>query len=350
MDPRRKNAPAGPVKASEDPASPGKPAANLLFLGIGFKIASALFFTMMGACVKLAIGPPGASGYPTGQIVFFRSAFALVPVMLWLGAMRQLSLAFKTGDPAGQVRRGIIGSVGMFFGFTGLTLLPLPDATAISYAAPLISVVLAATVLGETVRLYRWSAVMVGFCGVIVMLWPHLSFGAAAAAGPASAAGAQGALFCLIGAICAAFAMIEVRRLTASDHTAVIVVYFSLLTTFCGFASFFAGLFEPAWAWQMPSLREGVLLALVGILGGLGQITLTQSFRFAPASVVAPFDYTSMIWALAIGYFLFGDVPEPLILIGAAIVIGAGIFVILRERQLGIERRRQRKATPSRMV
>ena len=318
-------------------------------VGILFKIASAFAFSCMGAAVKI-VGSitPVEKAFPVGQVVFCRSFFALVPVFVWMGMVGKLSNAFATKNHKGHLRRGLIGSMGMFFGFSALLLLPLPDATAISFASPLISVVLAAFLLGEVVRLYRWSAVLIGFCGVIVMLWPYISAEAISTA--PNTRQAIGAFFGLAGAVCAAFAMIEVRKLTASETTAAIVVYFSLMTTTFGMLSVIAGAFEPRWAWVTPDWRQALFLVLVGVMGGFGQIFLTEAFRRAPASTVAPFDYTGMIFALLWGYFLFGDLPDRLVLLGAAIVCGAGIFVILRERSLGIDRRKQSEASANRAV
>jgi drug/metabolite transporter (DMT)-like permease len=335
-----------PVLESPDDMSTGQ---SRPLVGIMFKMASAFAFSCMGASVKI-VGTltAGQPDFPVGQVVFSRSFFALVPVFVWLALIGKLPTAFITENRAGHIKRGLIGSLGMFCGFAGLVTLPLPDATAISFAAPLFSVLLAALLLGEVVRLFRWSAVMIGFCGVIVMLWPHLSADAISLSG--SEAKARGAFFCLCGAICAAFAMIEVRRLTATETTAAIVTYFSLMTTTFGMISVIGGVFDPKWAWQLPDFKQGLFLVLVGVLGGFGQIFLTESYRRAPASVVAPFDYTGMIFALLWGYFLFGDMPDQLVLIGAGIVCAAGIFVIIREHQLGIDRAKQAAASAQRAV
>lgn len=332
------------------PPPPGPPAPpQRPFVGILFKVASALAFSCMGASVKI-VGSlmPAHTSYPVGQVVFCRSFFALIPVFAWMAMVGKLPTAFATTNRAGHIKRGLIGSLGMFCGFAGLTSLPLPDATAISFAAPLFSVVLAALLLGEVVRLYRWTAVLIGFCGVIVMLWPHLSADALSISG--NEIKARGAFFSLCGAICAAFAMIEVRRLTATESTAAIVTYFSLMTTTFGMMSVLGGAFDPKWAWILPDAKQGLFLVLTGVMGGFGQIFLTESYRRAPASVVAPFDYTGMVFALFWGYFLFGDLPDTLVLIGAAIVCGAGIYVIIRERQLGIDRARQSEASAQRVL
>jgi drug/metabolite transporter (DMT)-like permease len=270
-----------------------------------------------------------SSDYPIGEIVFFRSAFALVPLLIWLGWQGDLINAVRTNNLRGHLLRGIIGSCGMFTGFIALSYLPLHDAIAIGYASPLMVVILAAVVLKETVRAYRWSAVVLGFVGVLIMLSPHLV--ASSTVTGLETEPAIGAMFSLIGAFCSAGATIQVRRLTQIEKTGAIVFYFTLLTTFLGLATIVLG-------WRMPPVDELLLLILVGILGGIGQILLTQSYRFADTSIVAPFEYTTMIWALLLGWFMFGDLPSTAVSVGATIVAAAGLFVLWRERQLGLER------------
>ena len=138
-------------------------------LGIALKVLSALAFTLMSAGIKRV-----SDGYPTGEIVFFRSAFAIVPLLAWLAWRGDLINSVRTSNLSGHLLRGIISSCGMFSGFVALAYLPLSDAVAIGYASPLMVVVLAALVLHETVRAYRWTAVTVGFLGVLIMLMPHL--------------------------------------------------------------------------------------------------------------------------------------------------------------------------------
>lgn len=290
--------------------------------GIVFKILSALVFTLMSASVKF-LGPD----YPTGQLVFFRSAFAIAPLLIWLTWRGDLISAIRTRNPGGHVLRSVIGTTGMFCGFAALSLLPLSDATAIGYAAPLVTVVLAALILKEQVRAYRWGAVVVGFLGVVIMLSPHL--GLPLPAKGLSGGAALGALFGLAGACCAAGATIQIRRLTATERTGAIVLYFSLLSAAIGLAT-------AALGWKTPTPRDFLVLALIGFLGGVGQILLTQSYRYADASLVAPFEYTTMIWAILIGFLAFGQMPNEAVIVGAAIVALAGMFVLWRERQAGL--------------
>jgi drug/metabolite transporter (DMT)-like permease len=295
--------------------------------GILLKIASALVFAVMSALVRWV----SEGGVPLGQVVFFRAAFAIVPVMLIYAWRRELGEAVRTGRPMGHVTRGLIGIAGMFLSFAAVARLPLAEATAIGFAAPLITVALAAILLKERVRVYRWSAVGVGLLGVVVMLSPHLSqFGAATQHGPQATVGVVCAV---LGAFTSAGSTIQTRRLTGSETNSAIVFYFSMISAIGGLATWpfgWASLGGPQWA----------ALVTIGLLGGIGHLLLTESFRLAPASVVAPFDYTSILWAFILGYAVFGEVPLPVVFAGAAIVTGAGLFVIFRERQLGLERAR----------
>lgn len=316
--------------------------------GISLKILSALAFTAMAAIVKYITSGGLAAMIPLGEIVFFRSLFALLPVLLWLAYARPLSAAFATNNLKGHIKRGFISSTGMFLGFAGLQYLPLPDATALSYAAPLLNVFLAWLILKEVIRIYRWAAVLIGFVGVIIMLVPYMSMFSGGGGNHPEAW--KGVSLALAAAMCSAFAVIEVRKLTATEHTGAIVVYFSLMTTVLSLITFAVGQVYPAHAWVWPPAKDFAVLAAIGFLGGIGQILLTHSYRFADASVIAPFDYTSMIWALLIGWLVFDQLPDSFVLVGAVVVIASGIFVILRERALGIERRRQREAAPTRTL
>jgi drug/metabolite transporter (DMT)-like permease len=234
-------------------------------------------------------------------------------------------------SPWQHISRAATGVAAMYAMFAGLALLPLADATAITFATPLLNVAMAAIFLGEVVRLWRWSAVVVGLIGVLVMLSPHL------AATPRDAGSALGAMYTLAGAFFTAAAMTQVRRMTATETTASIVFSFSVISSIAGLATLPAG-------WIVPSFVDGAALIGIGIAGGVGQILITDSYRHAPAAVVAPFSYSTMLWALVIGYLAFGEVPEAIVLMGAAVVVAAGLFVLWRERRLGLDRTREREA------
>jgi drug/metabolite transporter (DMT)-like permease len=262
----------------------------------------------------------------------------LAVLVAWLASRGEFPAALHTQRPLGHVGRSLAGSGGMFANFAALSLLPLAAATAFTFATPLIVVVLAALVLHETVRGYRWSAVGFGFVGVIVMLSENLGgFGGQGALSWATI----GALIALSGAVASAVAMIQTRRLTQSEATGAIVFYFSSLTGLMsalvlGLAALWpagapgAG-FAVAQRFVAPSPFDFCMLALIGLLGGAGQIMMTHSYRYADASVIAAFDYTAMLWAVALGLFLFGEIPSPRILAGAGIVVSSGVFVLWRE-------------------
>jgi drug/metabolite transporter (DMT)-like permease len=298
---------------------------------IALKVLSALLFAVMSALVRFL----GAK-YSVGQIVFFRAAFAVVPVLLIYAWRSELAAAVRTVRPAGHLGRGIMSILSMFCNFSALARLPIVDATAISFAAPLITVALAAILLRERVRIYRWSAVIVGFAGILVMLAPY--FDPALRVGtPESTAGL---VFAIVGAISSAASVIQTRRLTQTETTSSIVFYFSLICAAAGLATWPFGWLAPAW----PELAA---LATIGLCGGLAHIFLTESYRLAPASLVAPFDYTSMLWVFLLGYFFFNELPSVYVFVGAIIIVGAGLFVIWRERQLGLQRVREAEGPPA---
>jgi drug/metabolite transporter (DMT)-like permease len=298
-----------------------------LFKAISLKLVSALLFAVLSACIRYL----GEGGVPVGQSVFFRSAFAIVPVVVVYAWRRELMSAVLTTRPLGHLGRGTISVCGMFLNFAALARLPLVDATAISFAAPLITVAFAAWFLGERVRIYRWSAVVVGFVGVIVMLWPYLNLSQYSIEGAAAQAATLGAIFALMGAFTNAGAVVQTRRLTDTETTSSIVFYFSLSCALAGLATLPFG-----WVW--PSGGQLAALIGAGLVGGTAHIVLTESYRYAPASMVAPFDYTTMVWAFVLGYWMFGEVPTVYVYIGSAIVAASGLFVIWRERQLGLRR------------
>jgi drug/metabolite transporter (DMT)-like permease len=289
----------------------------------------------------LAVSHANTPNYPLGQVVFFRSFIAMLVIFCWLGMEGKLRHVYRTENFFGHMKRGLTGSGGMFFGFAALAYLPLPDATAINYIMPLLTVILAAIILKERIGVYRWAAVGFGMIGVMVMLWPYLSIGGNLV--PHSTSYSFGAMLGLIAALFAAFAMIEVRKLTLNEETGTIVFYFSLLTTLMSGVAFILGLINPQFAWIMPNLKDLIVLLLIGFFGGIGQITLTESYRNAEPSVIAPFDYINLIWALLIGWILFSDVPDISLVFGAMIVIAAGLIIIFRERYLGIKRAREKE-------
>ena len=297
--------------------------------GIALKVGSVLIFIIMVSMIKTT-----ASHVPAGEAVFFRSFFAIPVIVVWLMLRRELTTGLRTANPVGHVWRGLMGTMAMGMGFAGLGYLPLPEVTAIGYAAPLLTVIFAAMFLGEEVRAFRITAVAIGLVGVLIVLSPRLTLLTGEAANHRQA---FGAMLVLGSAVFAALAQVFVRKLVNTEKTAAIVFWFSVTATCLSLTTIPFG-------WVIPTPLEAGLLVAAGLLGGVGQILLTSSYREADASLVAPFDYASMLFALLIGYFVFAEVPTRTMLSGAALVILAGILVIWRERKLGLERARQRKA------
>lgn len=311
-------------------AEPGTTGGHGTLRGIALKIVSVAVFVGMQTCIK-AVGD-----VPAGQIVFFRSFFAIFPIIAFLALKGHLATAFVTKRPFNHVARGIVGVGAMGLGFFALTRLPLPEAITLNYAQPLLVVVFSSVFLGETIRVYRWSAVAVGLVGVLIISWPELTLlNSDEALDDQEVLGVMAAL---VAAAISAVAMLLVRNLVQTEKTATIVLWFSST------ASVLSLLTLP-FGWQSLTPAQAALLIMAGFCGGLGQILMTSAYRHAEASVVAPFEYTSMILGVVVGYFVFGDVTSLSTLVGGLIVVAAGIFIIWRERQLGLERRRTRKAT-----
>jgi drug/metabolite transporter (DMT)-like permease len=275
--------------------------------------AAVFTFTVSSTMVK-GLG----DGYPVSQIVFFRCLLAFLPLYF---AMRQAGgwHVLRTQRPGAHLFRVVVGGIALFIGFYALTLMPLADYFAFTYAAPLFATLLSIPILGERVGIRRWTAVVVGFAGVLVMLRP----------------GVQSLDFATLVAIAAAFtyalAIIAVRNLARTETSVSVVFYFSL-------TGLILASFVLPFEWRTPTAKEWALLIGIGLVSGFGQIIMTDAYRLAPPAVIAPFDYTSMIWALAFGYLLFGDFPDPIMLAGAAIVIASGVYIIYRETVRGVER------------
>ncbi|MCC2688911.1 MAG: hypothetical protein K0S21_1714 [Rhizobiaceae bacterium] len=299
--------------------------------GILLKVVSVAVFVGMSTFIK------AAGQLPAGQIVFFRSFFATLPVLVFLAWHRELRTGFRTKRPFSHIARGLFGVTGMGMGFFALTRLPLPEAITLNYAQPLLVVVFGALFLGETIRVYRWSAVAVGLVGVIIVSWPKLSL--LRSPGMLGDEELMGVIAALAGATVSALTMLFVRSLVQTEKTATIVLWFSLSASA-------AGLLTIPFGWAQLSAAQFTLLVGAGLCGGIGQILMTEAYRYADVSTVAPFEYTSLILGLVIGYAVFGDIPTVQMLSGGAIVVAAGIFIIWREQQLGLKRGAARRVAP----
>ncbi len=296
--------------------------------GIALKLSSVIVFTLMAALIKAT-----SDAAPPGEQVFFRSFFAIPVIVIWLAIRRELRQGVGTRQPMKHFYRGFIGTSAMALNFAALGYLPFPEATAIGYAAPLLTVIFAAMFLGEDVRAFRLISVLVGLIGVVIVLLPRFGVDSA----HLTTAQTLGAVLALSGASCSALAQIFIRKLVQEERTVVIVFWFSITSSLLALTTLPFG-------WVVPTGWTLVMMIATGLLGGIGQILLTSAYRHADASLVAPFEYASILLALVIGYVGFHEVPTLTMLTGSAIVIAAGIAIIWRERQLGIQRARQRKA------
>lgn len=297
--------------------------------GILLKLGSVFLFTLMGAILKAT-----APVVPTGEQVFFRSFFGIPVILIWLALKGELATGLRTANPMAHAYRGIIGTISMGCGFAGLGLLPFPEATALNYAMPLMTVIFAAMFLNERVGVFRLGMVGLGFAGVLIILSQRLSVGM----GNASPEQTLGAMLTLTGAAFGALVQIFISRMVVTEKTSAVVFWFLVTASVLSLVTLPFG-------WVVPDPGTAMLLIAAGLFGGLAQIMLTSSYRFADASLVAPFDYASMLMAIAIGWFVFSEPTTARMLAGAAVIIVAGVAIILRERQLGI-RRGQRAGTP----
>lgn len=296
-------------------------------LAVTLKLSALFLFTAMSALVKAL-----SADFPPGQMVFFRSLFAVPVIVAWLISRGELAQGFVVRKPMGHFWRGVLGTTAMGLTFTGLSLLPLPEVTAIGYATPIFTLILAALLLGERIRLIRIGAVAIGLLGVLIMIWPRLG---SADLGTGATIGA----LCVLGATVArGFVQIHIRQLVQVDHPAAIVFYFSMTATLLSALTVF-------WGWTVPTLNQLLILITMGLIGGVAQILVTSSYRFGQASMLAPYDYTSMLFAIFIGYVWFDELPTLAILLGAALVIAGNAVVIWREHQLGLERGKARSLT-----
>ncbi len=285
-----------------------RPVAQSPALGILLRVLAMALMAVLAAIVKAC----AERGVPVLEIIFFRNAFAFIPVMLYIWRTSGFGV-LRTRRPGAHLTRSAVGLTGMICGFTAVSLLPLTQSTAISFSAPLFMVALSALILKEPVSLQRWLAVAVGFLGVLIMVHPD----------PRQFVGV-GVLFAIAAAIGAAGANIAIREISRTEPGPTIVFYFTLAGAAVGLASLPFG-------WVMPSPGVLGLLVAAGLIGGTGQLLLTEAIRRAPVAVVAPFDYTQLVWAGLIGFLVWGETPAMLTLIGAMVVATSSTYILWRE-------------------
>lgn len=285
--------------------------------GVAFLLAAYFLFTAMNALAKLLGG-----AYPVGELMFFRSAAALIPVGILLARSGGIG-ALRTARPYGHAARASTALLAMFANYWSVVRLPLGDAIALGNTMPLFITILAIPLLGERVGIHRWGAVVAGFAGMLLIAVGLGAFGAGAVPLLPVAVAASHGLF-------AAGSQLLVRQLSATEKSATIVAWQSiLLTVACGLALPFV--------WVTPSASDLALMIMMGICGGLGQFLMTQAYANAEASAIAPWTYSGIVWAIVLGFLVWGEVPTPLMIAGSAVVAVSGLYILHRER---IRRRR----------
>lgn len=291
---------------SEKSAAIEKQAASSTGKGIACMVAAGFMVSLQDAVTKWLTG-----GYPVGEVIFIRSLFVYLPVVLFVwreGGVRCL----KTRRPGAQVLCCLFTVIATGLFVLSLSLLPLAEATAATFTGPIFVTALAFPLLGERVGRHRWSAVVIGFAGVLLMLRP-------------TGAAVQWAILI---PVCAAFSGalrdIVTRRLTIDESTIAILFYSNLAITVLA-------LFTLPFGWRLPTAGDTALFAAAGFLLGIAYYLWIQAFRFSEVTVVMPFKYTMVIWAAALGYLVWGDLPDRFVIAGAALVVASGLYILHRE-------------------
>lgn len=280
-----------------------------------------MLLASMAACVKYL-----GSDVPLGETIFVRGLIALI-ALATLAHFTDGLQVLKTDNPARHALRSLSGTVSMFCFFAALSMIPLADVTAITFAAPLFITLLAMVFLGERIHAFRWTALILGLIGVSIMVSPHLSLHDGNLFGIGLAVGA---------ALTSALAMIFLRSMSRQEPAITITFYFLLTATLCA-------LITLLWGWVMPTKQQWIVMLLTGLFGVAGQLLMTYSYRYAEASTIAPLDYTNMILSVLIGRWFFNETPSWRIWVGAPLVIAAGLTIIWREYWLAQRRLREMK-------
>ncbi len=299
-----------PTPPDADPGSTAVPRASAPLRGVACMLASVFILTVSDVLTKWL-----TAGYPPGQLICLRSTVILA-LVLALSAPRRRWTGIRMRSPGAHFTRGVFACAGSFLFVLGIKYLPLANAMSIGFAGPLLITALAGPMLGERVGWRRWSAVLVGFVGVLVILRP----------------GAEGfhwaAMVLLAATLFGSLRDIVTRRISATESSTSLL----LSTNLCMVAF---GLLSVVQGWNMPGARDAALLVLSGVLIGSGHYLQIEAFRQAEAGTVVPFRYTGLLWAILLGWLVFGDVPGTGMLTGAALVVGSGLFILYRERRLG---------------
>ena len=278
---------------------------------IGLGIA-AILIGMFTISIMDALAKWLGESYPIAELVFFRSLFALLPVFFIHWQQRDSIASLKPRWWFGHMLRAVLSLGALFAFFTGLRYLQLAEALSIAFAAPLFVTALSVPILGERVGPRRWAAVVIGFLGVLVMTRPGAD------------AFKPEALYILAAALCYALSMLVTRRLARNETTPAI-----MLSGIC--VALAASILALPFGWRTPVGTDFWLFVMLGVVGGIGMYFMTQAYRYAPAAVIAPFDYTALLWGTLIGWLVWQELPGTNVWFGAAIVIASGLYIVHRE-------------------
>ncbi|MEL7164741.1 MAG: DMT family transporter [Pseudomonadota bacterium] len=282
-------------------------------LGISLRLLSGLLMAGMFVSVKAV-----SDAVPLGQIVFFRSFFAILPLVIFLWVRGEFPGGLATKRPGAHFLRASFGALALFASFAAVARLNLAEAILISQLSPILMALGAAVLLSERLTEWRLWGLALGFGGVVVLVWPELT--------RASYEDARllGYAIGFAAAVLTALALIMVRNLNKTESPGAIAMYFVL-------ASMVAGLATLLWGWEMPSMQVLGLLLLSGLFGGFGHIAMTLAFRYTEASRLAPFEYVALLWPVLADVFLFQAGLSPAFLFAAPIIL-AGAFIAAAER------------------
>jgi drug/metabolite transporter (DMT)-like permease len=289
-----------------------RPAEQHVVLGMALRLLSAVSIALMFAGVKWV----AQRGVHVVETMFYRQIGTALCAFAWAAFGRHGISQLRTRRLRAHVTRMSLSLVGMALNFLAMILLPLAEATAIGFSVPIFATVLAATVLGEKTGAWRWSAVVIGFIGVLIVLQPgsaHIPM--------------TGGLVAVAAALTTACATVVIRKLGATEAAATTVFWFaaSSLVPLAFALPFFAGAHEA---------RVWLVLAGLSIAGGVAQLALTGALRLAPVALVMPMDYSSLIWATLLGLTIFQQLPSHYTWAGAPVIILSGLVIVWREQRL----------------
>jgi drug/metabolite transporter (DMT)-like permease len=290
---------------------------NQLSRGIFYMVISTIMFAGVNA-----IGKWELARYPVGEVAFYRSLFALVIVGVVILPQRGIGV-LRTNRIFAHLQRGLsqFGSMTcMFFAFS---MMPLGSAVAVSFAAPLITTLLSIVILKERVGVHRWTALILGLVGVIII------------AHPGAGALQPGALFALANAVLISSVAVAIRRMSATESTETLTLYQMGIITILTTTLLPFGFIRPSWT-------DVGMLAVAGFGNGIAQLWWTRSLSLAPPSAVVPFNYLSLVWAMILGFAIWGDIPTPDLIFGAIIVVASGLYILWRETLRRTARRQMR--------